>query len=89
MVKLRKEIHISEFMRTFEDVELAYKRRGYVFTITHGTTGFCINATICNREGQEIKYEFTDDNAEKCYFMAAVFLKNVQLIRDDCGLEVY
>lgn len=89
MFKLRVEVNLLEVLRTSDDVELAFKRRGYKLNIASSKNGYCINASIHNEEGEKITYEFMARTAEKCYLEAAVFLKQVQRIRAEVGLEVY
>jgi hypothetical protein len=88
-INLRIAVELSEILRTCRDVELAFKRRGYKFNFTSSINGYCINASIVNEESDTINYEFSSKTKEKCFLEAAIFLKQVQAIRSDFGLEIY
>ena len=87
MFKLNSSIELKEVIRTSSDVEQAFKRRGYKFNTCIIKSGYRINASIINFENDEIRYEFSAKSIRKCYLQAAMFLKQVQSLHEEYGLD--
>ena len=86
---LPRLVEIREILRTFKDVEIAFKRRGYNFEFIDNGKTFLIKADTRNMGIEEIiAYEFEGKTKENAFFHAAGFLQQVQALREEFGLEV-
>ncbi len=68
MKKLIKNMNIElkEILRTEDDVEDAFLRRGYTFEVRSGIPNrFKIIASIINDEGDKITYEFDGNSLDR------------------------
>ena len=88
MIELSQKIEIREILRNSEDVKNAFIRRGYQILCTPYDGYYCIIATICNDNNEQITYEFKTKTEENCYIKAAQFLYTIQLLREEFGLEI-
>ena len=76
-----------ECLHDFNDVRVAFERRGYKdFVINFKKNKYIITTNIKNNLDETINYRFEHKIKSCCYLEAAGFLEDVQEIRKEYGL---
>jgi hypothetical protein len=89
MSLLKTPIELIETLRSYQDVERAFRDRGYKVNIDMlPDRQWIIKASVVNLHNETIGYEFTSQSQQDVYQQAALFLLSVQTLRKSYDLRI-